>query len=89
MPNLGASGRIAGQVPVNPGFKAMSFSAVGTIEAHRLEADFWGISVTSGDPLLSRIGEVSDVGWRIIGVSSDELVSNSPGLYPSHDETFW
>jgi hypothetical protein len=28
-------------------------------------------------------------GWRIIGLSSDELVSNSPGLYLSHDETFW
>ena len=53
------------------------------------QADFWGISVTSGDPLLSRIREVSDVGWRIIGLSSAELVSNSPGLYPSHDETFW
>jgi hypothetical protein len=24
-----------------------------------------------------------------IGLSSDEPVSNSPGLYPSHDETFW
>ena len=35
------------------------------------------------------IREVSAVGWRIIGLSSDELVSNSPGLYPSHDETFW
>jgi len=35
------------------------------------------------------IREVSAVGWRIIGLSSDEHVSNSPGLYPSHDETFW
>ena len=35
------------------------------------------------------IREVSAVGWRIIGLSSDELVSNSPGLYPSHDGTFW
>jgi hypothetical protein len=35
------------------------------------------------------IREASVVGWRIIGLSSDELVSNSPGLYPSHDETFW
>ena len=35
------------------------------------------------------IREVSVVGWRIVGLRSDELVSNSPGLYPSHDETFW
>ena len=41
-------------------------------------ADFWGISVTSGDPLLSRFGEIV-VAWRIIGLSSDELVSNSTG----------
>jgi hypothetical protein len=27
--------------------------------------------------------------WRIIGLSSDKLVSNSPGLYSLHDETFW
>jgi len=39
--------------------------------------------MTSGDP------EVSDVGRRIIGPSSDELVSNLTGLCPSHDETFW
>ena len=51
-----------------------------------LEADFWGISVTSGDPLLSRILTAQS---RIIGLSSDGLVSNSPGLYPLHDETFW
>ncbi len=31
---------------------------------------------------------MSVIGWRIIGLNSDELVSNSPGLYPSHDETF-
>jgi hypothetical protein len=37
---------------------------------------------------LSR-AEVSVVGWRIIGLSSDELVSNSPGSHLSHDETFW
>ena len=53
------------------------------------EADFWRISVTSGDPLLSRIREVSDVGWWVIGLSSAELVSNSPELYPSRDETSW
>jgi hypothetical protein len=35
------------------------------------------------------IREASAVGWRIEVLSSDELVSNSPGLYPSHDETFW
>jgi hypothetical protein len=35
------------------------------------------------------IREVSVVGRWVIGLSSDELVSNSPGLYPSHDETFW
>jgi hypothetical protein len=39
--------------------------------------------------LIFFIREVSAVGWRIMGLSSDELVSNSPGLYPSHDETFW
>jgi hypothetical protein len=50
------------------------------------EADFWGISVTSGDPLLSRILTAQS---RIVGLSSDGLVSNSPGLYPLHDETFW
>jgi hypothetical protein len=33
--------------------------------------------------------EASVVGRPVIGLSSDELVSNSPGLYPSHDETFW
>jgi len=49
------------------------------------DEDFWGISVTSGDPLLSRILTAQS---RIIGLSSDGLVSNSPGLYPLHDETF-
>jgi hypothetical protein len=49
------------------------------IEHHVPEADFWGISVTSGDPLLIRFREVIVVGWRIIGLSSDELVSNSTG----------
>jgi hypothetical protein len=29
------------------------------------------------------------VGRWVIALSSDELVSNSPGLCPSHDETFW
>src|SRR6266404_4016655 len=55
-----------------------------------------GLRLTLTNQVLSRafsfifiIREVSAVGWRIIGLSSDELVSNSPGLYPSHDETFW
>ena len=25
--------------------------------------------------------------WRIVGLTSDELASNSPGLHLSHDET--
>ena len=32
---------------------------------------------------------VSVVDWRVIGLTSDELVPNSPGLYPLHDETSW
>jgi hypothetical protein len=52
---------------------------LGEINRDLPEADFWGISVTSGDPLLSRIREVSDVGWRIIGVGSDELAGATFG----------
>jgi hypothetical protein len=40
-------------------------------------------------PLIFFIREVSVVGRWVIGLSSDELVSSSPGLSPSHDETFW
>jgi hypothetical protein len=49
----------------------------------------FGEAQLSSFSFIFLIREVSVIGWRIIGLSSDELVSNSPGLYPSHDETFW
>ena len=39
-------GRQTGNYP-ETGFREMSVSGVGTIEAHLLEADFWGVSEIS------------------------------------------